>query len=163
MAYKNIEDKRAYHREWYAKHPEIKEKKRVAVAKWRDENPEKIRAYRESWNKDNHWVRSSEGREKDKEVAKIRRARLRMAALTKYGGNPPKCACCGEGTLEFLSIDHINGGGNKHRQRLKLKAGFEFYRWLENNNYPEGFRVLCHNCNLSLGYYGYCPHANKTT
>jgi hypothetical protein len=20
------------------------------------------------------------------------------------------------------------------------------------------YRVLCHNCNMALGFYGYCPH-----
>jgi hypothetical protein len=32
------------------------------------------------------------------------------------------------------------------------------YLWLKRNNYPTGFRVLCHNCNLAIGFYGYCPH-----
>jgi hypothetical protein len=22
----------------------------------------------------------------------------------------------------------------------------------------KGYRVLCHNCNLARGFYGYCPH-----
>jgi len=77
--------------------------------------------------------------------------------LIHYGGNPPKCACCGEDKIEFLSIDHINGGGRKHRKEIG-KSGMPFYRWLIKNNFPNGYRVLCHNCNLSLGFYGYCPH-----
>jgi hypothetical protein len=32
------------------------------------------------------------------------------------------------------------------------------YAYLIRNNFPEGYRVLCHNCNQSLGYFGYCPH-----
>ena len=31
--------------------------------------------------------------------------------------------------------------------------------WLINERFPEGFRVLCHNCNQAIGYYGECPHA----
>jgi len=38
-----------------------------------------------------------------------------------------------------------------------------FYRWLKQNNFPEGFRVLCINCNFSLGIYGYCPHEKQKT
>jgi radical SAM protein with 4Fe4S-binding SPASM domain len=30
---------------------------------------------------------------------------------------------------------------------------------LKNNNYPKDlFRLLCHNCNMARGCYGYCPH-----
>ncbi len=69
------------------------------------------------------------------------------------------CACCGESHLEFLNIDHINGGGNKHRKEIgRKKAGSSFYHWLKQNGYPEGFRVLCYNCNCSIGHFGYCPH-----
>jgi hypothetical protein len=28
----------------------------------------------------------------------------------------------------------------------------------EYNEFPDGFQVLCHNCNLAKGYYGECPH-----
>jgi hypothetical protein len=55
----------------------------------------------------------------------------------------------------MLGIDHINGGGTKHRKEIK---NFGIYKWLIDNNYPLGYRVLCHNCNCSLGFNGYCPH-----
>jgi hypothetical protein len=32
------------------------------------------------------------------------------------------------------------------------------YRWLISSGFPEGFRVLCHNCNQAIGLYGFCPH-----
>jgi hypothetical protein len=31
---------------------------------------------------------------------------------------------------------------------------------LARNGFPDGYRVLCHNCNMALGQYGYCPHGN---
>lgn len=83
----------------------------------------------------------------------------RLKALTHYGGDPPRCACCGESAFEFLAIDHINGGGGKHRREIKNKFPC-IIRWLGHHNYPPGFRVLCHNCNCALGHYGYCPHGN---
>lgn len=83
------------------------------------------------------------------------RWRVKLKVINHYG---KVCACCGEDKVEFLAIDHINGRGNQERQKLGLKAGIAFYRWLIRNNYPLGYRVLCHNCNCSIGYYGYCPH-----
>ena len=93
-------------------------------------------------------------------AAEQRKSRLRkkLRVLAHYGG---KCCCCGEHRYEFLAIDHINGGGLKERQKLGLKAGTTFYTWLEKNNYPAGYRVLCHNCNSALGYFGYCPHDSQ--
>ncbi len=77
----------------------------------------------------------------------------RMQCIEHYGG---RCECCGEVRYEFLAIDHINGGGEKHRKKI----GNKIARWLLRNNFPSGFRILCHNCNQALGHYGYCPHEN---
>ena len=80
---------------------------------------------------------------------------LKLEVLTIYGGK--KCACCGETELSFLSIDHINGGGEQ--QRKKIGSGTAFYRWLRHSGYPEGFQVLCHNCNHGKHINGgICPH-----
>lgn len=83
--------------------------------------------------------------------------RDRMQALIAYSGRNPKCACCGESENKFLCIDHLNGDGSKHRKEVKNKV----MRWLKKNNYPVGFQVLCHNCNLAKGFYGQCPHQTK--
>lgn len=87
--------------------------------------------------------------------------RLKLLLLQKYSGQNPYCACCNENKVEFLSIDHIDGGGRQHKIKLK-KSGTSFYNWLRKNNFPKGFRVLCHNCNQSLGTLGYCPHKSPT-
>jgi hypothetical protein len=86
---------------------------------------------------------------------KERRHLQRVAVLSHYSGGEIKCACCGETNLEFLTIDHINGGGSKFR---KSKPGTSIYYWLKKSGFPEGHRVLCQNCNAALGHYGYCPH-----
>jgi len=105
--------------------------------------------------------REREKYQKNKEKIKQRRKNrikiIRLKVLSHYSGGQPKCACCGETHIEFLTIDHIEGGGTKHRDRLG-KFGIYFYLWLINNNFPDGFRVLCSNCNSSKGRYGYCPH-----
>lgn len=86
---------------------------------------------------------------------KIYNRKLREELLAHYGGC---CQCCGEVRFEFLAVDHIHGEGNKHRQ--SLKRGSIGY-WLRQNNYPEGYRILCHNCNMAHGVYGYCPHLEE--
>lgn len=83
-----------------------------------------------------------------------RLAGLRLRVFNKYGG---VCSCCGEGEYKFLGIDHINGGGRKEREELSC---YGVYRKLDKS--PElldGYRVLCHNCNMAIGFYGACPHA----
>ena len=97
-------------------------------------------------------------REKYIEASRRRLQEIRLDVLKHYGGNPPKCECCNENTPQFLGIDHIDGGGGKHRKVNKISS---IYRWLRKNNYPEGFQVLCHNCNLAKGFYGKCPHPHK--
>jgi hypothetical protein len=94
------------------------------------------------------------------EARKKRNIRDKKNALEKYGGIPPKCACCGECHLEFLTIDHMNGGGNVHRKEIGGGSG-GIYRWLRNKKWPDGFRVLCINCNYSIGLFGYCPHQKE--
>lgn len=89
------------------------------------------------------------------------RQQLRRDLLTHYGGNPPSCACCGEHRTAFLAIDHIGGGGAAHRRVLGKTNSI--YQWIRKNGYPEGFRVLCHNCNCAIGFYGHCPHEDERT
>lgn len=88
--------------------------------------------------------------------AKQRNRALKDAAYRAYGGY--RCACCGETQPAFLSIDHVNGDGCKHRK--SIGRGTSIYAWLRNNGYPAGFQVLCHNCNHGRHINGgVCPHA----
>ena len=123
---------------------------------YKDKN--KDREYRNKYNKEHKEYFKKyreEHRIRHRECENINRRKLRKVVLEHYGGNPPKCDCCGENYIEFLAIDHINGGGKKHR---KIIGFAHIYEWLIKNNFPKGFRILCHNCNSALGYYGYCPH-----
>jgi len=36
-----------------------------------------------------------------------------------------------------------------------------FYSLLRRLGYPDGFRVLCHNCNMAYGFYKTCPHVRE--
>jgi len=64
-----------------------------------------------------------------------------------YSNNTYECKFCRENDLKELSIDHINGGGIKHRQEIKKKGGCEFYKWLIRNDLPDGYQILCLTCN----------------
>lgn len=86
------------------------------------------------------------------------RQKRRILCLLRYGGDPPKCACCGESIVEFLTIDHQDIVPDKRH-----RSGDRLYGWILRNNFPKGFRVLCLNCNHYIGHYRWCPHERKTS
>lgn len=86
-----------------------------------------------------------------------KRRAFKLYVFNQYGGSI--CACCGETNIAFLTIDHIAGGGSKHRKEENITAGSAFYGWLKKNNFPKGYQVLCMNCNMARVYTGgVCPH-----
>ena len=83
---------------------------------------------------------------------------IRAQILEHYG---PQCACCGEQQVLFLDVDHMENNGAEHRRSVSHDGfhGTTFYRWLKRNNYPDGFQLLCRNCNWSKHRNGgICPH-----
>lgn len=142
-------------------------KDKEARKKHYDENKKKINGNRRKYNS------RPEVRERIKKLDKIWRhknkdklnvlykgykrkydLRIKNEVFNHYG---KKCACCGEDTLSFLTIDHINGGGTKHRNQIKVKI----YNWLIDNNFPKGYQTLCFNCNWGKHMNnGVCPHKN---
>jgi len=83
--------------------------------------------------------------------------RNKKKVIDHYGG---RCECCDETNIQFLTMDHINGGGRKHRKDENI---CNIYRWLINNSCPDGFQVLCYNCNCGRAYTieNICPHKIK--
>ncbi len=138
---------------WYERTKEVR--RAISADKYRNNEAYRVRALE----------RQAEYRARTN-IAKNERERrkyreLRETVLASYGG---KCNCCGETLMPFLCIDHINGGGSEHRKNLRaqgVSAGAGFYKWLKKNNYPDGFQVLCHNCNMAKGFYGSCPHSHS--
>ena len=109
--------------------------------------------------KTNIWRRSYAKR--NPKIIALGRKRYNVKQRNKvleYYGN--YCHCCGENEIKFLSIDHINGGGTKHRKQIG-GGGTSLYLWLIKNNFPIGFQILCYNCNMAKGLYGKCPHNLK--
>jgi hypothetical protein len=99
-------------------------------------------------------------RERDREAhnarARAKWARLRAEVIAGYGG---RCACCGEEQPEFLTLDHVDGGGaaerRKHGPRVHLLAA-------KREGFPDRFQVLCWNCNSARHLNdGVCPHERE--
>jgi hypothetical protein len=176
MAYKSKEKERAYRKAYYQANAERMkaqmkayyqtnaEKLKAQMKAYRQANAERIKARMKAYYQAN--IEKLKTQMKTYRQANVERLKayklthqqkLKEIILSHYSGGVPKCACCGEQNTAFLSIDHIEGGGNKQRRGLQL-GGNGFYRWLMNNGYPSGYRVLCMNCNSALGFRGYCPH-----
>jgi hypothetical protein len=95
-----------------------------------------------------------ERRDERREYRKLYLKRLKNQVYTAYGNC---CACCGEGNAGFLSIDHVNGGGRKHRQAVG--GGTMVLLDIIKRGFPSEFRLLCYNCNLGRQFSGgVCPH-----
>ena len=122
--------------------------KNKARAEWSKRNPEKERR------------RVKRERQKKRRRERARYPALRQNLLAAYGG---RCACCGETTPEFLTVDHINNDGREHRRACAM-ARSKFYYWLEKKKFPkDNFQLLCMNCNTAKFRYGECPHARAHT
>lgn len=98
-------------------------------------HPEKVKAEKKAYKKRHP--------EKAQDTAKRWLQRIRRDILSHYSHGTMICANCGESHLGFLEIDHINGGGKQHRREINGNL----FKWLKDNNYPEGYQVLCSDCN----------------
>ena len=154
--------------------PEEKRAKRAAyMREWSKKNPERSKAIKRKSNNKRRkegyvWSGQLQSKrdwhKKNKEHAanyqKARNREISRAAFDAYGGC---CVCCGESDQLFLTIDHVNGGGSKHRKEVLggRRAGVHFYRWLMKEGYPQTgeYQTMCYNCNLGRQRNGgICPH-----
>jgi hypothetical protein len=81
---------------------------------------------------------------------------FKKLAIKHYSNDKFECNCCGENQLGFLTIDHINKDGGKHKKEIHR----QLYKWLFDNDFPKGFQVLCFNCNSgrNITEDKKCPH-----
>lgn len=95
----------------------------------------------------------------EREKQRIKRLDFKASILTHYGKG--KCACirCGFTDIRALSIDHIEGNGAEHRKTLK-GGSQKLYRWLFDNDFPEGYQTLCLNCQFIKSYGHDIPMAH---
>ncbi len=104
-------------------------------------------------------------------------AKTRLKVLQYYSkhlsnSNIPCCRCCGENShLDFLALDHIAGKNKMNYEPELVKLGYSskllgstLYVWIRENDFPDGFQVLCINCNFAKGMKknkNKCPHERK--
>ena len=87
------------------------------------------------------------------EIAKS--IKVRKAVIAAYGN---RCACCGEMEYTFLEVDHINNDPKERVAKGEPRGGQDLCKWLVRHEFPEGFQILCRNCNWGKWVRGICPH-----
>lgn len=116
--------------------------------KWTKNHPDQVKAslkkYRESH------------RGQFRDYTNYQNKLLRREVLIYYSKGVPQCACCGELIYEFLTVDHIDK--SVYKLHKKYTYGTKLIWWIVKNNFPEGFQILCMNCNLAKSIRGICPH-----
>lgn len=166
-------------RKWRAEHPKTDEQREhenaLARAHRKPRTPERIardtelQAIRRAKNPERQAANSRAYRERhpDRVAETNRRQRERLGpeywrawhqkrkrtVIDRYGG---RCECCGETEIEFLSMDHINGGGR--RERIAFGVSGVFKRLLKSEERLPGFQVLCMNCQFGAQHGRTCPH-----
>ena len=115
---------------------------------------QKSRDYRKQ-----HPERVIESNFKNKDKNKQKRFDKKIRVYNHYSNYDIKCNCCGEKEIQFLSIDHINNDGAKHKKTMEGSI----ITWLIKNNFPSGFQILCFNCNFAKGHVEdhICPHQKQ--
>ena len=141
------------------------ERQRRRMREWRAANREKAREQSREWRNRKLAKASPEEEERirqaERDKTKRNQDRVRREVFDAYGGFV--CACCGETEPKFLSIDHINNNGAEQRRNRDYgSSGTAFYLWLRKNAFPEGYQVLCMNCQVGKHRNGgVCPHQCK--
>ena len=106
----------------------------MTTKKWYEAHKEEHKKNVRRWYEEN--------REHKIQMGQDRALEKKLVVLDYYSNGELKCAHCGIDDLDVLTLDHIHGGGTQHR-----KLNPHSYRWAINNDFPEGFQVLCFNCN----------------
>lgn len=138
-----IEKRRQREKKRYEKDPEkARKKSRETMKRCYEKNPEKFRTR-----------------------VRMEHYHLRMKLFEIYGYH---CFCCGEDELDFLELDHINGGGARAFRRMGTNTR-AIYRMAIEENDKTKYRILCGNCNKAFGKTNnkiiknrrLCPHQVK--
>jgi len=128
----------------YRNKPENKAKRNTEGKEYRERNKDKIDKYR-------------------REVVIPKNRKLAIEVFSVYSkrhsnSDIPCCRCCGINEhMEFLTIDHIDGRAHLPEKEKELHSK-GLNSWLKKKNYPDGFQILCFNCNMAKSDKGHCPH-----
>jgi len=166
----------------YRARPEVKAKKKEYTKEYkvRPEVKAKASKYAKEYNaRPEIKKRDTEIRNRPENLtsAKNERDDRRLKILQHYSkrhsnSDIPCCRCCGENFhVDFLEIDHITGKKQMDLEPELVILGYSsqlrnqnLHRWIIKNNFPEGFQILCTNCNFAKGMKknnNQCPHEMK--
>lgn len=125
-------------------------KKREACQRWYANKPTDYHNQRSK-----RYTKTDKFRANRRTYQKKKRQEFWKLIFEKYG---EVCECCKESNKGFLTIDHVNGGGNKKDGRDKMGM---LRRLAKGPKNPE-FRILCFNCNCGRQRCnGVCPHKHE--
>lgn len=111
---------------------------------WREKNIDHIKQYSKDRYDREYPIKKSTISKNNR----IRRINRKLEVIYWYSNGTMRCECCGELQYEFLAIDHIYNNGYNHRQSGELKRySNDIINYLISNDFPEGYQILCHNCN----------------
>jgi len=150
-----------------------REKRKEAAKRYREEHKTQIATKTATWQRRQYYTRRAAGicvecglvppasnltrcfpcHESMTAASRATRTKLLQEIRSHYG---EVCVCCGESHHAFLTLDHINGGGNN--DRILHGSGIAFYGKLRRQGFPPGFQTLCWNCNMAKWRAGACPH-----
>ena len=114
-----------------------------------------INKWTKEWYK-NHQEYAGEKRRRywtlERRLAKRREAKeSKMQVIAHYSNGTMSCGNpYGEHNLPYLktlalTVDHIGGGGSRHRRKLRY---WSIYKWLVVEGFPSGYQILCMNCQM---------------
>lgn len=130
-------------------------------------NPEYYALYRKfnaKQEKKRHREYQFKNKDKHAEYHKKRNAEKRREVLLHYSDSIDiQCKCCETKVLDFLTLDHINGGGRQHRlATTHSTVGYLHTLHEQTGKWLEGFQVLCMNCNWYKHLNGECSIENHS-
>lgn len=119
------------------------EKKKAGLVTSR-ENPNTLinqdwKAYHKQWRENNIGYKKMIAL---KSSLYDKKGECKLKAIDYYSHGTNTCLWCKIGDLRVLELDHINDDG-----KLDRSIHGDIVRWVTRNNFPEGYQVLCRNCN----------------
>ena len=148
---KNPEKFKKYQNEWNKNNPD---KVKVSQKKYYHNNVEARKTNAKNWtvrNRERYLKRAKDYNKLHSKDKQEWHQKKRLSVLTHYSkslsnSEIPVCSNCGICDIDFLHVDHIESA--KNTKELKhIRAGSNLINYLVRKDFPQGFQILCGNCN----------------
>lgn len=131
--------RKAYNRHRYQTNTTARMKIRDLQRLYRSQHRDRVKKCAADWVKANP--------DRIQEYHQRTHAKLKESVINIYSDGEAVCSRCGQGDIDVLCLDHINNDGAMDR-RHRVVVGTRLYKQLRDHDYPNGFQVLCYNCNF---------------